>query len=303
MIRSLQGVATILVLLATTAVFFADLSSAQACAACACGDPTLTTLGNDRAFAGRIRMSSIMHYRTLKLGDAANQTELRELQLMLAGAASLTDRLTLGIAMPLAELTVNYANLAQDRSVGPRDPRLSAKWTVMSDRTAREAHLGGVRFELRLPTAPEFSANDGTLLPIEAQLDTGSWKFVPALWYSYFAYPWSLQASARLRVTTEGNQAYQQGIAGFVDVQGQYQLNTRLALSAGLHGRIARENTQADSPEPDTGGGIVFGSAGLTVALAQDTSLNLNGFIPAYAVLNGYQKESPLVEVSLTTDF
>jgi len=138
---------------------------------------------------------------------------------------------------------------------------------------------------------------------MEAQLDPGSWKLIPALWYSYFAYPWSIQASARLRVTTEGDQAYQQGIAGFVDVHGQYHLTTSLALSTGIHGRIAQENTQSGSVEVDTGGGISFLSAGITLAVAQDTNINLNGFVPIYAALNGYQKESPLVEVSLTTDF
>ena len=301
--RAFHRVAALVVVLSTaSSTLLLDLSTAHACAACACGDPTLTTLGNDRSFAGRVRVSSVMRYRQLEIGQDTTFTQLQELQLMLAGAASLTDRLTVGFALPLTQLTVDYANLARDRSAGLQEVRLSSRWTALSHRNGRTQHIAGLRLELGIPAAPELTSPDGRALPMEAQLDPGSWKAIPALWYGYFAYPWSLQVSARIRLATEGRQQYQQGLASFIDLQSQYQLATWFALSGGFHSRMAAENTQAGTIESDTGGAIAFVSAGMTVALGQDTNLHLKSYQPVYAALEGYQHEKPLYEMSLTFD-
>jgi hypothetical protein len=62
---------------------------AQACASCGCGDPTLTTLGTTKPFAGRLRAALQLAYRTDAVGrEGLNRVELREARLDASVAAA-----------------------------------------------------------------------------------------------------------------------------------------------------------------------------------------------------------------------
>jgi hypothetical protein len=53
---------------------------AWACAMCGCGDPTLTTMGAEQPFAGRLRLSSELRYRSDAIGDAPERTQIEEVR-------------------------------------------------------------------------------------------------------------------------------------------------------------------------------------------------------------------------------
>lgn len=72
---------------------------ALACAACACGDPTLTTLGADQPFEGRLRAGTLL--RAWGYSDGASHGDYGEVRMDLAAAYSPLSWLTLSAQLPL----------------------------------------------------------------------------------------------------------------------------------------------------------------------------------------------------------
>src|SRR5690606_16530845 len=72
---------------------------AWACAACACGDPTLTTLGADQPFEGRLRAGTLV--RAWGYSDGVSHGDYGEVRMDLAAAYSPLSWLTLSAQLPL----------------------------------------------------------------------------------------------------------------------------------------------------------------------------------------------------------
>ena len=73
---------------------------ASACAACGCGDPTLSAVGAEKPYAGRLRLSLNTRYRSDTVGtEGVNKLSLQETRADLQAAWSPTARWTLLITI------------------------------------------------------------------------------------------------------------------------------------------------------------------------------------------------------------
>lgn len=85
--------------LALSALVTLAAGDALACAACACGDPTLTTLGADQPFEGRLRAGTLL--RAWGYSDGVSHGNYGEVRMDVAAAYSPLSWLTLSAQVPL----------------------------------------------------------------------------------------------------------------------------------------------------------------------------------------------------------
>jgi hypothetical protein len=181
----------------------------RACATCGCGDPTLTAMGTEKPFHGRLRASIDARHRTDDIGEpGVDQIRLRETRVDGQLAWAPHERVFLLGSVPLLQRSVGYVNGAETNTVAIGDVELRAKAFVFIDRSFAQRHLYAVTGGLKVPTAPrQRSDADGRYLPIEAQPGTGSWDPLLGMSYAFFARPFSfyasMQGSAPLRGTSE----------------------------------------------------------------------------------------------------
>ena len=125
-------------LVAALAVAFLLLPSgdARACASCGCGDPTLTSMGTEQPFAGRLRLATQMRAWGLASGQLGeNAAALRELRMDLSVAYAPTPWLFLSAMAPLLPSSVVWD--------GPRKHLTGARaWTAHRAGTSRRNAQG-----------------------------------------------------------------------------------------------------------------------------------------------------------------
>src|SRR4051794_28092261 len=124
--------------LVLSAVLLSVPGVARACASCGCGDPTLTQMGAEKPFAGRIRLSAE--------GQSARTTiqgvqVLDEQRLDLAASWAPAARVILGLRVPVAARAVAAPNLSRTSAVGVGDSELAAKIFLWEDRPLFAHHL------------------------------------------------------------------------------------------------------------------------------------------------------------------
>lgn len=204
---------------------------AAACAACACGDPTLTTFGAEQPFAGRVRMASLL--RAWGYTDTATNAELGELRLDLAAAWSPLDWLTLSAQLPLQGRRGFGPTTGQALGVG--DVTLAGRAMVWRDRPFASRWMLEVLAGTVLPTAVGSSA--GLVVPATSPLSLGEGALSPLAGISLLTIqgPWSAYASATGAVSFGANAP---GPALRTSLFGQRQLWPFLALRVGAEARF-----------------------------------------------------------------
>lgn len=96
--------------------------AAGQCAACACGDPTLTSMGAEQPFAGRLRASLDVTYRSDRIGDpSADEARVDEVRAAPALSWPPAREWSLAATLPLVLRDVAYPNGAHDRALAPGD--------------------------------------------------------------------------------------------------------------------------------------------------------------------------------------
>src|SRR5688500_15408528 len=93
-------------------VWLAAPSDARACSTCGSGDPTLTAVGVEQPFAGRVRVSLGVSQLSYAEGLDANAVSVVDQRATLGLAVSPTDWLTLSAFVPLVHREVAHATLA-----------------------------------------------------------------------------------------------------------------------------------------------------------------------------------------------
>src|SRR5687768_1971981 len=87
---------------------------AQACAACGCGDPTLVSAGTEQPFAGRLRGSLELRYRTDSIGEpGVDRLFIREARADLSLAYAPLPALFFMATLPFVHRSVEEPNLAK----------------------------------------------------------------------------------------------------------------------------------------------------------------------------------------------
>jgi hypothetical protein len=277
---------------------------ASACAACGCGDPTLTAVGVEQPFAGRLRSALELRYRTDSIGEpGVDETDIVELRADLSTAWSPRDDLALVVTMPLVYREVTDASLAVDRSWGPGDLELRGKFFVYRDRALAPRHLLAVIAGLKLPTAPFRRDAEGELLPLEAQAGTGSWDLLVGPSYALFEGSFSLYASVQANLPLLTSDELEPGASLRATLAPQLQIVESLAVRGAIEARGDRASEEDGEVDPNSGGFVMLAGADLLVSPLLDLTLAAGARLPVVQALRGFHREGPVLNLALNYDF
>ncbi len=276
---------------------------AGACAVCNVGDPTLTSMGTEKPYQGRLRPSLTLQYRTDEVGEArVDRLRLAEARLDLNLAWAPHERLFLTGTLPTMRRTVEYVNLARRTSVGLGDAELRGRWFLWQDRSFGAKHLVAVTAGVKLPTGQVQRGKDGEPLPVELQPGTGSVDPLGGVSYAHFAWPWSVYTSVQLFGSTAGVGGMRASRSLRTTAAAQWQASTEVALRLGLDGRLDGKAIEDGAPERDSGGFIGYVSPEVLLSPAQDWVVVLSARLPVIQALSGFHREGPIWSVGLARD-
>jgi hypothetical protein len=276
----------------------------HACASCGCGDATLTAMGVEQPFQGRLRSALELSYRTDRIGrPGIDELSLRELRADLALAWAPLDTLFLVASVPFVHREAKDPSLARSDAWGLGDIELRAKWFAYRDREFAPRVLLSLVGGLKLPTAPWQDDPDGQRAPLEAQPGTGSLDMLlgPAL--GLFAGDVSAYVSAQWfqPVVTRAPLEPGSSLRGSLAVQ--HQTLSWLALRALAEGRWDRPAHEDGQRDPNSGGWVLFAGGDLLISPVQDSSLALGARAPLIQALDGAHEEGPRLALALVRDW
>lgn len=277
---------------------------ALACAVCQCGDPTLTTMGAEQPFAGRLRLSLDTVARTDQIGTPmVDELSLRELSSLLGVSWAPTARLQLSAQLPLVAREVTWVDLSRDRSFSPGDLEVRARALVWADRDSRPRHLVFASAGLKAPTAPQQRDVSGAPLLPEAQAGTGSVDAIAGAAWLYLNDPISAWVSAQGRYAFGGWGGMSISPTLLTSAALQWQPGARLGLRATVDTRAGAVVRWDGEVDPNTGGLVAFAGADVLFSPAEDLILKLGGAWPALQLLDGDHREGPRVGLGVVYDF
>ncbi|WP_223755298.1 transporter [Myxococcus sp. RHSTA-1-4] len=278
-------------------------SSARACATCACGDPTLTSMGTEQPFSGRLRLSSTLRAWGHTVGtDNVDAVRLREARMDVAAAYAPLPWLFLAATLPLQAREVRNASLARERGWGLGDLEVSAKAFVYQDKDFSPDHLVSVLAGVKLPTARKLRAGDGTLLDLDTQLGSGSVDPLAGVAYQHFRGDWSFLASATGFLPTRGLQGFRAGASVRTTLAAQYQPASRWAIRMGLDGRLEAAADIHGEEERNGGGFLAYASPDVLFSPAMDLVLSAGVRVPFFNRLRGRVDPTPIAMMSVAYD-
>ncbi len=276
-------------------------TAAQACAACGCGDPTLTAMGQEKPFRNRVRLS-LEELLGEHISGTPAETDLTSRTTLSASWSPLTF-LTLATAVPLIGIRSDAPYRDTRYIVGLGDAEFMVRGLVFRDRRFSPHHIIGLLLGIKAPTGPR--VNDSTGYPADDDLQPGSGSWDPEFGanYSYFGSLASLFLSVSYRYTTTGYRGYRRGsvLGGSLALQVSLLRRTALVLGTDVSYAAASE-LAAQVPAPDTGGFLLSASPGILISLRQDWLLRLVMQVPLVERWNGNQQETATGIVSLIVD-
>lgn len=276
---------------------------ARACATCACGDPTLTSMGTEQPFSGRLRLSTLLRAWGQTVGrDNQDALRLRETRLDVAAAYAPVPWLFLSATLPLQAREVRDVSLARERGWGVGDVEFSAKAFVYQDKDFSPDHLVSVLAGVKLPTAPVLRAADGTELDLDTQLGSGSVDPLAGVAYQHFRGTWSFLASATGFLPTRGILGFRAGASVRTTLAAQYQPAPRWAVRLGLDGRVEAAGDLNGEQEEDGGGVIGYASPDVLFSPATDVVLAAGVRVPFFNRLRGRVAPTPIAMMSVAYD-
>ncbi|AKU91302.1 hypothetical protein [Vulgatibacter incomptus] len=275
----------------------------KACAVCSCGDPTLTTMGAEQPFGGRLRVSLEARHRTDSIGEpGVNELALTEDRLEARLAWAPHESVFLLLTVPWLTRSIDYVNLAHRNQAGIGDLELHARVFLFQDREYAPRHLVSALTGVRLPTSPFQRDGSGRSLPLELQSGTGSFDPSLGLAYTWFDFPWSVYASARGTVPTSGFESTRASRSLGLTLAGQHQLFDSLGVRAGVDARVDGTSLEETGPSPDSGGWIAFGSVELLWSPVTDLVFFGSARLPAWNALSGHHTEGPIFGAGVAYD-
>lgn len=284
-----------------TGVGLARPNFARACAACGCGDPTLTAMGQEKPFKNRVRLS-LEH----RLGQHASG-ELSETSLIfrttLTGSYSPTAWLTFAAALPFVVISNTAAQREARNLAGLGDLELLTRALIFRNRRFSPRHIVGLLAGVKTPTGPRIDDSTGYPAEDDLQPGTGSWDPIFGVNYSYFGTAASTFLSVSYRHATSGYRGYLRGSSLGASLYVQLPFHRRAALILGTDLSYALANRLSDNTlAPDTGGLLVSATPGLLFALHPDWLLRFMLQIPVVERWRGSQHETPSGILALVVD-
>ncbi|MEZ4340754.1 MAG: hypothetical protein R3B82_29380 [Sandaracinaceae bacterium] len=277
-------------------------SRARACATCGCGDPTLTVMGAEPPYAGRVRLFTQLRYRWDAVGEGEARASLHEGQLDLGVSVAPDDRVVISATMPVVLRAVSWANLGHAVTVGTGDLELRSRIVLLRDRRFAPSHLLGAHVGVKLPTSIDQARADGTLLPVDAQTGSGTIDPLLGLFYAHFADPWSLFASAVVALPLAGRYDEAPGPSLRASVAVQYRLDRHVTFRAGTDVRWDAPARIGDRTDPATDQAVLFVSPDLLWSPVSDLVLVLGARIPTIQLSEQGREEGVYVQLGAVVD-
>ncbi len=277
---------------------------AISCSTCLCGDPTLTTMGAEKPYTGRLRFSVDYLDRSEVSGiSGIDRTQLDEQRTTLGISYWPAERWAVGIRIPFTSKQLTQSNLSQQSTDAIGDVDVDVRYYLWQDQPHRPRHLIGLQGGLRIPLADE-ETQAGVALDPDIQPGGGLWLASAGIWHGFFNFPWMVYSSAQLNIgLDEGYGEFDYGSSLKLSSTLQYAINYSVALKLGADLRWSGRNSYAGIREDNSGGFIAFVSPGIVLTLAPDLILNTGIQYPAIDNLNGEQEEKTLYRIGLTYDF
>jgi hypothetical protein len=290
-------------LLGLLGLLLAAPPSAQACATCGCGDPTLTVMGAEAPFAGRVRLSARLRYRGDAIGtEGVDRAEVHEGVLTLGASWAPTDWLVLSGEAPLVFRHVRWAHLARAATFGPGDAELRGRAVLLRDRAFAPSHLLGVHAGVKLPTSLDQVGGDGQRLPVEAQTGTGTVDPILGLFYTHLADPWAVFSTATVALPTAGRFAEAPGPSLRATAAVQYRVDRRITLRGAVDLRFDAPASVGDGTDPRSDHFAVFLSPDLLWAPVPDVILGLGLRVPVAQLSEQGRTEGLYAVTSVVVD-
>jgi len=278
-------------------------TAALACSTCKCGDPTITLLGSEKAYANRIRIGLDTLWRSESQGEPGiSERETEEWRSQLGLAWSPVSSLTLAAQIPWVHKEIENPNLARQEAEGLGDIDLLARWTAWDSGSLAGRHLAGLRVGVRLPSADTVTVA-GEPLDIDVQPDAGATAPNIGAWYAWFDFPWLINVAATWYAYGDGHQGFEPGDAGVLSIHGQYALNERWATQFGVDARYADYNAFDGERDEDSGGFLAMAWTGIALRLTPDVVVNAGAQWPLFDDFHGTQDEDPAFRASIVFDF
>ena len=276
---------------------------ARACASCGCGDPTLTTMGTEQPFQGRLRLASQVRAWGSSSGQASVDAEsLRELRMDLSVAYAPLPWLFLSATLPLQARMMRDVSLAREMGWGPGDLEVGAKAFVYRDKQFSPDHLVGVLAGTRLPTSPLLHDAAGAPLSLDTQLGTGAVAPFLGLSYETFRAQWSFLVSTTGYLPTRGYLSYRAGPSLLTTLAAQYQPGTRWAVRLAVDGRLEGAADRAGLQDVTDSGFIAFVSPDVLFSPGMDVVVEVGVRVPVLNLLRGNVAQTPIFQASVAYD-
>ena len=275
----------------------------HACASCACGDPTLTVMGAEQPFAGRMRLALESQYRRDAVGRAeVDRVELQELRTTLSVAYAPLPWLMLSVTLPLIARDLTDVTLARERLLTIGDIETYARVFVFRDRAFAPTHTLGLQLGVRMPTGPLLRDAMGNYRDAELQPGTGSFDPSAGVTYLMSADPWSAFVSEVIYVPTPGLVQFRAGVSWRGTHALQYQFSPQFALRAGMNHRLEDASRHNEMVEPDSGGFIAFATLAAAWTPAEDLVLLSQLQVPVVNALRGSHNEGIFASLGAVYD-
>ena len=219
--RLQYGGGWIVVALAMTILGSAVATPAAACAACACGDPTLTSMGFGKPSDGRLRLSLdetltsvqlAQHVVTPSQTDAPDATKEHLAGIRGRTTLALTAFVHSDVALSVeVAWAVQRTTSSQQKTLwtaGLADATLRARWFIWRDRPFAPKHLVALTGGLVVPSPFQVLDQNGAPVSLDVQPSFGAFVADAGVLYSAFPTGWlrpfSLYVSAKAFAATPG---------------------------------------------------------------------------------------------------
>ncbi len=274
-----------------------------ACATCMAGDPTITTMGTEKPFAGRMRFGVDYVKRGETVGPSDAELETDEERVTLNFSYALSTEWMFAASLPFVTKEVKRYDLTSEKGSGVGDMDVTARWFGGGDSSIHRRTMWGMQFGLRLPTSSEEKSN-GEAVDIDAQPGVGATIPSLGLWYGIYDMPWFFYVSTTYQhAITEGYQGYQAGDVLLLTGMIQWAPAQSLALQFSLDSRFKKQDEYDGVKDEDSGGVLVMGTPGVAWTPIEDLVFSLSYQIPFIENAHGHQEEDPLLRVGVAYDF
>ncbi len=291
-----------LVLLVSVAIG-AGGARVEACAACSCGDPTLTATGVEKPYANRVRVGFEERFGSFATGNATDGDHGLYLHSVLSGSWSPHDRVTVALRLPWITKWLTPAGGSLETINGLGDLELSARIVVFRERPFAPHHLLWGIAGLKAPTGYRVFDPSGNPYPDDDQPGSGSWDPFVGVTYGWFGERLAFFASASYRATTANTRGYQRGSSLNVSAALQVRVWSWAAFAGALEASSLRADTLPSGADaPDSGGTVIHLAPSLLITPVTDLLIKLTASVPVIHALNGTQDMGTQFVLALAWD-